>query len=84
MTLNPGIYEVEFSMTSPPAEDENMGIFDVVSGESVFAVYEWDGRTEQVTLRFQLEERTGNMEFRYYKNAGNDSMPEKITLRVIK
>lgn len=83
MTLNPGTYEVTFSMDSLPDGEGDMAIFDVVSGENVYGVYEWDGGTEQITLQFQLEERTSNIEFRYYKNAGNDSMPEEITLRMI-
>lgn len=83
MTLNPGTYEVTFSMDSLPDGEGDIGIFDVVSGEKVFEVYKWDGKAEQITLRFRLEERTANMEFRYYKNAGNNSIPEEITLRVI-
>lgn len=83
ITLNPGIYEVTFSMDSADTENRNGGIFDVASAGNTLAFYDWNGETQQVTLRFQLEERTSNMEFRYYKNAGNDSMPEEITLRMI-
>lgn len=83
ITLNPGIYEVTFSMDSADTENRNGGIFDVASAGNTLAFYDWNGDTQQVTLRFQLEERTSNMEFRYYKNAGNDSMPEEITLRMI-
>ena len=83
LTLNPGSYEVMFQM-GPGEEGGNGigGVLDVVCdyGETVICSTEWDGSTQFVTLNFQLEELTSNIEFRYLKAAGDDSVPVKVIL----
>lgn len=82
--LKPGTYEVTFQMNVDTNGQDVLGIMDVAcDGGNTICSSEWNGSSQFVTLRFHLEESTGNIEFRYFKNAGNDTIPLKVTLNFI-
>ena len=49
-------------------------------GENIICSQNWDGNSGVVTLNFQLDKKTEDIEFRYFKNAGNDTLPIKVVL----
>ena len=84
--LEAGTYEVTFQMNASTDGRDILGMMDVVNekGENVICSTDWDGVSQSVSMKFHLEERVDNVEFRYFKNAGNDTVPLKIMLRIIK
>lgn len=84
--LEAGTYEVTFQMNTSTDGRDILGMMDVVNekGENVICSTDWDGVSQSVSMKFHLEERADNVEFRYFKNAGNDTVPLKIMLRIIK
>lgn len=88
MSLNPGFYEVTYHMSgnsSIKSEDACLGVADIIAdgGSSTISSVEWDGTSQSITMQFHLWEETGNIEFRYFKNEGNDVVPLELTLRNI-
>lgn len=84
--LKPGTYDVIFHMNISFDVPGNLGVLDVVSsyGDNVICSTTWDGTFQTVSMRFRLEEETSGIEFRYYKYAGNDTMPTKVILNGVK
>lgn len=88
ISLNPGFYEVTYHMSgnsSIKSENDCLGVADIVAdgGSSTISSVEWDGTSQSITMQFHLWEETGNIEFRYFKNEGNDMVPLELTLRNI-
>ncbi len=80
--LEPGTYEVIFFMNSLMEEKGKWGTLEVSGekGENIICSQNWDGNSGVVTLNFQLDKKTEDIEFRYFKNAGNDTLPIKVVL----
>lgn len=83
LSLPPGTYEVTFRMSSVGEKEDILGICEVIGNGITCASCEWDGNIPVITLQFRLDEWTNNLEFRYYKYAGNDIVPEEFRLQVI-
>lgn len=80
ITLPPGDYEVTFIMDKKNAEEGILGELEVsIKGDPLVSKL-WDGTSASITLSFQLEDLTENVEFRYFKYEGNDSEPIAVML----
>lgn len=82
--LNPGSYEVTFQMPSDLNRngEEILGTMEVACelGNKMICAVDWDGRTSFVTLSFELEEFTDDIEFRYLKKPGNETVPLAVKI----
>ena len=85
ISLDPGAYEVLFEMDETMGTPDILGSMDVCAdfGNTLICSTAWDGSSKFVTLQFCLEERTENIEIRYFKSAGNNTIPVKVILRKI-
>ena len=85
ISLDPGSYEVLFEMDETVNIPDILGGMDVCAdlGNTVICSTAWDGSSKFVTLQFHLDERTENIEIRYFKSAGNSTIPVKVILKKI-
>ena len=87
INLSPGFYEATFYMNGYSAvkSGEVLGVADIVAdgGSSTISSVEWDGTSQFITIWFHLWQETDNIEFRYFKNEGNDMIPLELTLKSI-
>lgn len=83
--LGPGFYEMTFHMSGSLAEksEKFLGMIDVAadSGNSVISSVQWDRTSQSITMRFCLQEKTNNIEFRYFKYRGNDTFPTEVSVK---
>lgn len=80
ISLQPGTYEVTLQMEDDSNTQDILGIADVASNGYQMASVQWKGESTLLTMQFSLNEVTTNIEFRYYKYAGNNSHPVWIEL----
>lgn len=80
--LEKGAYEAVFQMN--PGEDVRgtPGRLEVASdsGTNIIGAVNWDGVSQFVKIPFLLEDRTCEIEFRYFKFEGNDTIPVSVVL----
>ncbi|MBQ8189504.1 MAG: hypothetical protein IJZ44_06965 [Lachnospiraceae bacterium] len=80
--LDAGAYQVVVHMSDISDIKNSKGYFDVVSeaGENIIYKCEYIGAEKDVSITFELEEMTENIEIRYYKYQGNDIVPVSILI----
>ncbi len=80
--LEAGMYEVLFQMNSGGNVQGDLGRLEVVSdgGNNIISAVNWDGTSQVITVPFRLENRMDEIEFRYLKFEGNDTIPVKVIL----
>lgn len=87
INLGPGFYEATFTMNGDFAtkSEDVLGVADIVAdgGSSTISSVEWDGTSQFITIQFHLWQETDHIEFRYFKNEGNDIIPLELTLKNI-
>ena len=76
------MYEVLFQMNSGGNVQGDLGRLEVVSdgGNNIISAVNWDGTSQVITVPFRLENRMDEIEFRYLKFEGNDTIPVKVIL----
>ena len=50
------------------------------SGNNIIGAVNWDGVSQFVKIPFGLEDTTCEIEFRYFKFEGNDTIPVRVIL----
>lgn len=86
MELPAGVYEVTFEMNYEKEGQDILGVADICSesGNNVIGTADWNGNSKYITLRFELTENTKDIEFRYFKNEKNNTIPIRVILNEIK
>ena len=87
ISLSSGEYEATFYMNGDSVMKDKtvLGIADIAEdgGNHIICSSEWDGTSQSITMNFYLEQETDNIEFRYFKNKGNNIVPLKVMLKKI-
>lgn len=80
--LEKGAYEVVFQMNSSEDAQGDLGRLEVASdsGNNIIGAVNWDGVSQFVKIPFGLEDTTCEIEFRYFKFEGNDTIPVRVIL----
>ena len=88
VTLPSGKYRVTYELIIDEAnkrlDEYELGFVDVFSTEQVYAIESCTNVNKSYTLEFELPEKTKEMEFRFYKNKGNNSRIKRIIVEIMR